>query len=205
MQKVEGSSPFSRSSRSPANRGVFCCPEHLDSTMRGVVQQLCTTNGGPGASAGRGEVPLAADTERCGVWRPQSWAIRSRRSRRAGHRFRRTHRSALARIEQAPAPAGGKQASEPIRRCHRPSLATRDSRLATSRSIVPTLAAPSLHRWHRHRSDELSLQDDEERSSPARSAASATLERRQEDATRARRTRQLCRRACFARGRVRRW
>ena len=40
-----GSSPFSRSSGSPANRGVFCCPEHLDSPIRGVVQQLCTTNG----------------------------------------------------------------------------------------------------------------------------------------------------------------
>jgi hypothetical protein len=31
-------------------------------------------------------------------------AIRSRRCRRTGHRFRRTHRSALAKIEQAPAP-----------------------------------------------------------------------------------------------------
>jgi hypothetical protein len=55
-----------------------------------------------------------------GAWRPRfagsketvtrrelttpSVAMRSRRCRRAGHRFRRMHRSALAGIEQAPAP-----------------------------------------------------------------------------------------------------
>jgi hypothetical protein len=35
MQKVEGSSPFSRSHESPANRGVFCCPKHVHCPLLG--------------------------------------------------------------------------------------------------------------------------------------------------------------------------
>ena len=81
MQKVEGSSPFSRSSRSPANRGVFLLPDRVRRRMRVVVQQLCTTNGalarlpagGRGAARSRGgERCEAGDRNRGG--NPIAWS-----------------------------------------------------------------------------------------------------------------------------------
>ena len=64
MQKVEGSSPFSRSLESPANRRVFCRPETLSWPRLGIGHQNWASNGcsvrvglGPSPANARGTRP----------------------------------------------------------------------------------------------------------------------------------------------------
>jgi hypothetical protein len=66
MQKVEGSSPFSRSDKSPPNRRVFVWRKRRERQISVAVQQLCSTNAvfcNPAGPRSRG---TGDPTPRCG-------------------------------------------------------------------------------------------------------------------------------------------
>src|SRR4051794_13421147 len=59
MQKVEGSSPFSRLNESPAKRGVFFCPRTYRGDAIGIEVDACDLEAGFGEGHGERESGIA--------------------------------------------------------------------------------------------------------------------------------------------------
>jgi hypothetical protein len=187
MQKVEGSSPFSRSQESPPNRRVFCWSKRRERQIRVAVQQLCTTNGVSCNPAGPRSRGTGGTRPRCGEAGDRRHGAAASGRGRSGRLFVAVAIASSAAVQRRKESCAGTQdalslyaysgsehfvAAPLFDRQRRRSRGTRFWR--PSRSINRPVCAALLFRQHSHRSDQSSLPDRAESSSLAETAASAT-------------------------------